>query len=417
MSPRMSVSSFRRNVTSSPTVPPVATSVARRRSRSAASVQRPSPVVEGRPSYHLLARSPIHLEESLVHLEQHPVREPGDADRVRAVVEGLRELLLRLTQRLLEMLTFGVVPGHADQTVDPPLGVPYGHERGVEIRAATREVQPPIEAHGPARLEARTVVVVHLAGDLGGEVILGKPAHRVRGRDAEHSFLGGIIADEPEAPVRRDLDHEEPVGNGVEHFPVEPLALGEALVQRGQLPCLGFERPARVGVGAVEPHLLEAPVERGEQLVRLERLDEVIVGADPQRLDGRAGTGVRGHDHANRQGEFALDVGNEVRAVIPAQPGVDERHVAASIAEEGERFVRGSRSGHLAARGQDHVSEAIAEIRVVIDEQYTSCFLGNAFHRGVPGRPPAPMVARPPLRKQGGREAAGPPRCRCPVHS
>ena len=80
------------------------------------------------------------------------------------------------------------------------------------------------------------------------------------------------------------------------HFLHRPAAADHAVVVE-----VGVALADQVGVLGAQPLVRERPVDHHEQLVDLERLLQVVEGAEPHRLDRALDGGVRGHDHDLRQ--------------------------------------------------------------------------------------------------------------------
>ena len=118
-----------------------------------------------------------------------------------------------------------------------------------------------------------------------------------------------------------------------------------------------------------------APQQRpqaGEQLLALERLDEVVVGADVQALDARLERVARGEHQDRRVVAVVAQALGDVDAVEPGQPEVEHDDV-------GQERVRLVEAAHAVGGELDLVAleaqralENLRDLLVVLDDEHAN---------------------------------------------
>ena len=136
-------------------------------------------------------------------------------------------------------------------------------------------------------------------------------------------------------------------------------------------------RPRGLGSAVAAQRALHAQ----RQVVELERLAEIVGGAQTQRLDGRLDTGVAGHeDHAQirLQRARALEDGEPVQA---RHLDVAHHDVELLLRDAAQGFLAVPRDVDLIALGAQQPAHRILDDRFVVNDQY-----GRVHH--YPSRPP-----------------------------
>ena len=87
-----------------------------------------------------------------------------------------------------------------------------------------------------ACLQAATVVRGDLPSELGGDRLLDESAADLRGRIPHRPLVGRVDLREPEATLRRDVEHEDAVGNILEHLSVPKRAISNGIAGLLEVP-------------------------------------------------------------------------------------------------------------------------------------------------------------------------------------
>ena len=148
---------------------------------------------------------------------------------------------------------------------------------------------------------------------------------------------------------------------------------------------------------------LERPPQDQQDLVRLERLDQVVLGPEPGGLDGGADGAVRGHDdHADLR-MLGLQPADDLDTVHARQPLVGQGEVDVLPLEPVQGLLPAARREHVEALELEGAPEGAQEDLVILDDEHS------------PLHPPPPRAARsrpaspaPGPRPRGSRPRAGP---------
>ena len=105
------------------------------------------------------------------------------------------------------------------------------------------------------------------------------------------------------------------------------------------------------------------------QLMQVERLEQVVVGAQPHGFDGRVGPLGHGHeDHRNPRVDLPQLL-EDFQARIVGQPHVEQDHVGGAVANPLDAFGPGDRDfDHVRRRGKGLQHLPRDQGRVIIDE-------------------------------------------------
>ena len=149
-----------------------------------------------------------------------------------------------------------------------------------------------------------------------------------------------------------------------------PDELVEALVPRQLVPevaHLALERPP-----------LERPGDHAPEVVRGERLGEVVVGAELHRLHRRADGADGGDQHHLQARVEPLQPLQHLDSFHPGQPHVEEAHVHVAVADGLDRGRPVRRLEHLAA--VEHHLDGRAHPGLVVDHQDHGAGVGTRGH-------------------------------------
>ena len=153
------------------------------------------------------------------------------------------------------------------------------------------------------------------------------------------------------ADDERVVDDHDDVGDVLEEQLRPLLALPQRLLGAAPLPALA---------GAID---------RRQQLLGRHRLDQVVVGALPQRVQRALDAGVAGqHDRLRQLGQGRQPV-DDLDAVHVGQLEVDQRHRRQLLLDQREAFARAlGHQGVVAAPAQD-VAQGTQQMAVVLDDE------------------------------------------------
>ena len=126
-------------------------------------------------------------------------------------------------------------------------------------------------------------------------------------------------------------------------------------------------------------------LQREQDLVGLEGLREVVVGAPAHGLDGEILGAVGGHQHDRDAGEMPRDLRHQLEAVDPRHAQVAQDHVDGVLFDAGEGGFTAIRCHHRVALSEKDQLEALSQRLVVVDDQDP---FGHA--RSLPTRPVLP---------------------------
>ena len=117
----------------------------------------------------------------------------------------------------------------------------------------------------------------------------------------------------------------------------------------------------------------------GDQLLGLERLDDVVVGAGLEPDDDVDGVALGGQHH-DRDAGLGADLLADVDAVLAGQHQVEQHQVGPVVAERLERLVTAGDHPALEALLAEHDREHLGQRGVVVDDEDPT--LGRLVGRG-----------------------------------
>ena len=121
---------------------------------------------------------------------------------------------------------------------------------------------------------------------------------------------------------------------------------------------------------AHQPGDLERLADHAVQFLQIDRLEQVIVGPVPHRLDGRVGRPDHGDEDDRDAGVDLAELRQDVQAGLVGQAQVEENDVRASGGDPFQALC--ARLGDLnpVCGGGEHVAHLFGEqVRVVIDQE------------------------------------------------
>ena len=119
----------------------------------------------------------------------------------------------------------------------------------------------------------------------------------------------------------------------------------------------------------VEPDPLEAALERRQQILGVEGLREIIIGARLQRLDRGLDRRIGRHHDGDEIGRALAQKAQEIDATLEAEPHIDERDREVAAGDGGKRRRRVGRGGSVITLHAQQADEALGEIRIVVDDE------------------------------------------------
>ena len=155
----------------------------------------------------------------------------------------------------------------------------------------------------------------------------------------------------------------------------QPADGREELLHLGALADHVAERVAELDLAPqalvlpAEPPLLQGLAHHQLQLVDLEGLDQVVVGAFLQGLDRGLGGGEGGDDHHRHRLAELLEAPQHLEPVHAGHLEVDEGEVGGRLGHGLERLGAGRRGDHLEAVPAERDRQELAEALVVVDDE------------------------------------------------
>ena len=134
-------------------------------------------------------------------------------------------------------------------------------------------------------------------------------------------------------------------------------------------PVLDAELGLEQEVLLLEPLLLERVAHDDLQLVDVEGLDEVVLGAELERRHRRLRRAEGGHDHDHRLRRGRLHVAQDLDAVAVGQLDVGDHHVDRAAVEDGGGLRAALREQDREALLAQHDAEHLAHGGFVVDDQ------------------------------------------------
>ena len=158
-------------------------------------------------------------------------------------------------------------------------------------------------------------------------------------------------------------------------------------VRQGEPLLVPSERLAALGAQLAE---LERPPQDQQDLVGLERLDQVVLGPQPGGLDRGADGAIRGHhDHADLR-VLGLQLAHDLYAVHARQALVGQREVDVLALEEVQRLLAAARGQDLEALELEGAPQGAQEDLVILDDQHSS------LHPALPPEGQSPRASPAP---------------------
>ena len=105
------------------------------------------------------------------------------------------------------------------------------------------------------------------------------------------------------------------------------------------------------------------------ELGRVERLEQIIVGAELHRLDGGLRRAVGGHQDHEQLGVVRADAAQGFKPVHAAHAHVHEHEVGFEFRDDFQPFLAGRRGGQLDFRRIENPLERIPHILFIINQQ------------------------------------------------
>ncbi len=140
----------------------------------------------------------------------------------------------------------------------------------------------------------------------------------------------------------------------------------------------GFsDRSATVERGAAARRpAAQQGAQAGEQLLALERLDEVVVGARVQALDARVDGVARG-EHEDRHVVGRAQPAGDLDAVELGQPEVEDHEVGVVGGRLAQRRLAVAGDAHLVAVQAQRALERLGDLVVVLDDEHAGVTAGR----------------------------------------
>src|SRR5712692_2569978 len=207
----------------------------------------------------------------------------------------------------------------------------------------------------------------HVDGDEGLVTARAAPMDGPR-----HQFLAGAALARDEHRRRRLGDLRDQLIDA-HHL---GMAADQALEAIGALPSAGRQRRPQAEDLALERSLFERALDEEIEIVHVERLHEVVVGAQPHGGDGGAHVpdgGGQDHDDGRVEG---FDAGQDLDARLPRHPLIEHDDVDLASPEDVERHGTVLGLDDVAGLLQDRAHGGAHALLVVHDEN------GAAAHHG-----------------------------------
>ncbi len=130
-----------------------------------------------------------------------------------------------------------------------------------------------------------------------------------------------------------------------------------------------LEEPGRRGGRGAQ-----ARADAGDELLGVEGLDDVVVGAGLEALDDVGRVGLR-REHDDGDAGLGADEVAHLDAVEAREHEVEEHQVGLRVVERGERLAAVPAEGGLEALGAQDDADHLGERGVVVDHQDPCCHL------------------------------------------
>ena len=302
-------------------------------------------------------------------------RRQRERDHVEAVVEVLPERALR--DRGLEIPVRGRDEAHVDRVgrtlTQRTRHLVLQHAQQLDLqrrgelrdfvqvqRAAVRLADEPLAAIGAAgaaeELRLQDCGCQRAALDRHEGALRARPAGVQRVR--EQFLAGAVLAGEEDVGLRQ---------RGLAHA-LERLLHAGAVAQDGTARVGAAQRAAQRRILAGHAPLLQRTLHRVQQLVVVERLDDVVHGAGAQRRDGALeGRVARHHDDRLR----AVALVDEAQGVQPRAIGkleVGDHEVEVAGREAAQALLHRRRALHVVALAREQELHDLRDTGVVLDD-------------------------------------------------
>ena len=142
-----------------------------------------------------------------------------------------------------------------------------------------------------------------------------------------------------------------------------------------------------------------ARADPGDELLGLERLDDVVVGPGLEADDHVDGVALRG-EHHDRHAGLGADLLADVDAVLAGQHQVEQHQVGLVVAERVEGHVAAAHDAAVEPLLAEDDGEHLRQGGVVVDDEHAAaCRFGKVSHGASLGQAP-----RPPRRRARGTQ-------------
>ena len=124
---------------------------------------------------------------------------------------------------------------------------------------------------------------------------------------------------------------------------------------------------------AHQPGDLERLADHAAQLLQIDRLEQVVVGPVPHRLDGRVSRPDHGDKDDRDAGVDSAELRQDVEAGLVGQAEVQENNVRARSRDSFQALGAGVGDGNPVSGRGEHVAHLVAkQVRFVIDQEQVS---------------------------------------------
>ncbi len=215
---------------------------------------------------------------------------------------------------------------------------------------------------------------------------------------ARHQLLAG--------PALADDEHADVAGRDLVDQVGDP-ADDRAVADDGRYRARPGHHAAQAVHLAIELEVGDGPLERDDQDIELDRLDDVVVGPGPDRADGALELGVAGHHHGEHARVSGSDLPAQLDAAHAGHTQVGQHDVDVVVTQPGQgRQPRGGQVDLVTAAAQ-RAGQLAGPVVVVVDQE-------DAAAHGQPreahaGSPLAICIDMAPLRLWSDARPSWPP--------
>ncbi len=177
--------------------------------------------------------------------------------------------------------------------------------------------------------------------------------------------LQQLVARDDPAPLERECVQKpelrrRQVGALAVHVRLHLVRVDPQLLDLNRLAAHRLQRPRAPSRLSLDP---------GHELLHRERLDEVVVGADLERVHAIVLRAARRDDDDRRADALAANGLDEVPAVEPGQHEVEDADVGVLEAEPSESLLAARRRGSVEPGGLEVLHHPACDDLVVLDDQ------------------------------------------------